>query len=136
MFKFLALGLGVGVGVQSWRNFPADGPLSPDSAAFVFIVGLVFAYLAGRWRGRGGAYASASASAVAVAESVASASNSLNLSLVMLGEGARPSGVSQPSESAPWFVQGAPERRQVTADELDGMDVAELLTEPAYEAEQ
>jgi len=135
VFKFLALGLGVGVGVQSWRNFPADGPLSPDSAAFVCIVGLVLAYLAGRWRGRGGAYASASASAVAVAESVASASNTVNLAVVV-GEGARPSGVSQPSESAPWFVQGAPERRQVTADELDGMDVAELLTEPAYEAEQ
>lgn len=126
MFKAIAFGLGVGAGIQAWRNFPPDGPVTASSLALVFAVGILCAFFGGLWssRGRGGAHAMASASAEAVASAVNS--NTVQLAVVMPGAGARASGVSLPSDQAPWMV-GASERPQITLDDLDGLDPAELF---------
>lgn len=127
MLKFLALGLGVGAGVQAWRNFPPDGPVTPDALAFVFGAGLLVAFLGGLWFSRGrGAYASASATAVATAEAVASNTNTVNLAVVVPGRGAG-AGVSLPADRLPWMVDAVPVA-EISADDLDGFDFAELTT--------
>lgn len=124
MLQLLAFGLAVGVGVQAWRNVPADGPASYDAAALVFFVAVLCAYLGGRWDGRGrGARASAYASAEATA--TATAQQQVNVAVVVPGAGARPS-FGLPSETAPWLLE-AQERHELTSDQLDGLEVAEIL---------
>ncbi|MCW2787151.1 MAG: hypothetical protein JWP74_3668 [Marmoricola sp.] len=128
MLKAIAFGLGCGAGVEAWKNFPPDGPVTTRPLALVFIVGLLCAYLGGRWHGRG--HVSASATAVAVANASATAQQAVNL-VVMTGGGAAPGrGVQVPSEAVSWF-EG--ERVQVTEADLDGMDLSELLSESPEE---
>lgn len=126
MFKALAFGLGVGAAIQAWRNWPATALVTADSLAFVFCLGLVAAYLGGRWssRGSGGATAVAVASAEAASTSVAS--NNVNVAFVMPGHGAgsASSGVTVPTDSAPWIASST--RPQLTSNDLEGFDPDEL----------
>lgn len=125
MLKLLAFGIGAGMAVQALRNWPPDGPLTQNSVAVIALIGLVAAYLGGRWAGRGnGAHASATAVAVAAAQAEASG-NTVNLFVAaQSGSGAAPVGMSYPDEAAPWIGQ---HRRELSLDELDGADLDELL---------
>lgn len=127
MLKALAFGVATGAAIQAWRNFPPDGPATQQTVASVVILGVLCAYLAGRWHGRGrsSASATATATATAVASSVAQAHQTVNVAVVMPGGGARPMGVTSPGGAMPW-LDDAP-RREVTADDLDGLDMAEFL---------
>lgn len=118
MLKALAAGLGIGAGIQAFRAWPPDGPVTMDAAAIVFAVGLIAAYLGGRWHGRG----HATAVAVASAEATATAAAVQSVNIVLADRPAPP--VRVPSDTAPWL---AGERPQITADDLDGLDVAEII---------
>lgn len=126
MLKALAFGLGVGAGVQAWRNWPSTSLVTADAMAVVFVVGLLSAYFAGRFRGRGNV--SATATATAVAEAVAT--NTVNLAVVVPGggAGAAASPFSVPSDAAPW-IASTTTTPQLTGDQLEGMDLDELLDE-------
>jgi hypothetical protein len=127
VLKVIGFGLAAGAGVQAFRSFPAQSPATVDGVAVAFVVAVVCAYLGGRWhgRGRGGAVAVAHAEAHATA---AAQGGNVNL-VVVTGEGARPVGVRVPDETtAPWLA-GVQDRRQLEADDLDGMDLSELLSE-------
>lgn len=129
MTRAIAFALALAAGVQAWRNFPADGPVSMDSAVFVSLVGIVCAYLAGRWdaRGRGSATAVAVASAEATAVAAVESSNTVNVAVVMPGAGAGSS--SRLPEVLPWQES----RPALTADQLDGMDLSDLLEDSEEE---
>lgn len=128
MFKLLAVGIGLGAGLQAWRNYPPDGPVAGDMVALVACVGMLAAYLGGRWHGRGhSATAVAVASAEASAEATAAASNrvQVNLFTAAPGGGARPAGVMVPADAgAPW-IEGP--RSELALDDLDGADLSELV---------
>lgn len=136
MLKFFAFGAGTGAGIQAWRNFPADGPVTAAPLAVVFALGIVGAFLGGLWlhRGRGhSASAFASAHASAEASSVSSANQSIQLAVILPGSGAGATAAGRiPSEAAPWLT-GA-DRLQVTADDLDGIDLSELVPDSTPEA--
>lgn len=127
MLKLLAFGAGTGAGFQAWRNFPPDGPVTGDSLALVFGLGIVAAFLGGLWRGRGrsSSTAFASASANAAAASEATATQTVNLAVVVPGAGARAAGVSHPGEGVPWL--GTERPPVASLDDLDGQDIGELL---------
>lgn len=130
MFYALAFGIGAGIALQAWRNFPADGPVSPNMAAVVAVVLGVAGYLAGRLRrGRGGT-ATATATAVSSSESTATAGvvNHVNVQLLQVGGAvaAAPAALSVPSGDLPWVVG---ERPQLTADQLDGIELEALMPE-------
>lgn len=130
MLKFLSLGLGVGAAIQAFRNFPPDGPLTPDMAYLLFGIGLLSAYYGGKWRGRGRYnLATATASAAARSDAAATASNQVNVAVIVPGQGAGSRGVTVPSESAQWFDG---QRAQITSDELDGMTASDLGIEDSY----
>lgn len=125
MLKAIAFGICAGASIQAWRNWPADGPTSVRSGVLVLLVGIVAAYLAGRWHGRRlPAYAFASASATATASAVAQ--QSVNVAVVVPGNGA---GASHAGSWAahpatlPWM---GTERAAISADDLDGFDLADL----------
>lgn len=126
MLKAIAFGLAAGAGLQAWRAYPPSSPLTGDSLAVVFAVGVLCAYLGGRWHGRG----RTSAVAVAQAEATAVASNHVNVAVVVpgAGAGASVSPYAVPTESAPWVTTpiSIPE---LTADQLEGMDLSELVEE-------
>lgn len=125
MLKAIAFGLAVGAAVQGFRNFPSDGPATPDAVGVLFVFGLLFAYLAGRARrGTGVAVAVASASAEAVAQ--AHAQQSVQVAIVVPGGGAHSAGVRVPDESAAPAWMGST-RPMVELDQLDGMDAGELI---------
>lgn len=130
--KVLAFGLCAGAGFQAWRNIPPDGPGSTDAAFLVLLVAVLAAFAAGYTLGRPYRGASATATAVAAAEASSAAQSVVNL-VVMPGQGAgdAPMPVCVPTEALPWM--GA-QRVQVSADDLDGLDVAELLSESDTEA--
>lgn len=140
MFKAIAFGLSVGAGVQAWRNWPPDGPVTPNAGIVVLLAAVVAAYLAGRWagRGHGGASAVASARAEASAAAVAAPVQVVNVVLErdFRDTAARyetAGGVSVPSDSAPWLV-GA--RTAVDESLLEGADLRDLglgLDEEAHE---
>lgn len=124
--KFLAFGLGIGAGIQAWRNFPADGPVAPDMAIVISIAGILLAYFGGKSRRPS---AVAVAQAHAHAEATASAQNVVNLAITVPGQGAGNSaGVVVPDFEAVSWMGG--ERHQVTADDLDGLDLADAGFEP------
>lgn len=124
MVAAIAFGLAVGAGVEAWRALPADGPVSADSAAVVLVLGVLLAYLGGRWggRGRGGAVAVATARA----EASAVASQQVNVAVVVPGAGAGAQtaggGVLLPSGSLPWLD----ETRASAGELLDGADVRDI----------
>ena len=139
MLRAVAFGLAAGAGVQAWRQWPADGPVTSDSGILVMVVGIAAAYLAGLWKGRPHRSAYAAARAEAHAEATANAHQSVNVAVVVPGQGASAGGsqgdgsVMVPLESASWIGGSL---RHVEADELDGMDFAELgLTELAENAD-
>lgn len=121
MLKAIAFGLAVGAGVQGFRNWPADGPVTTDTAVWLFIGGLCAAYLGGRAR-RG---PTATANASAHAEATAVASNTVNVfTVAAAGPSTVPGGVLIPSEHAPWMGEARP---ALTLDQVDGMEVSEIL---------
>lgn len=126
MLRLIALGLAFGAGFQAWRNFPADGPLTADSAALVFGVGVLCAFFGGYFLTRrgGGASATAVATAVATSDATAQATNSINL-VVMTGQGAGASpGVSVPDPvSVSWYCDRP---ALPTIDDLDGFDMSDF----------
>lgn len=126
MLNGIAFGLAVGAGIQAWRAWPAGQTVTADGMFLVFVIGLLCAYLGGRWHGTGrGAFAMATATATATAQ--ANNVNTVQLAVLVPGaSGARPEGMGVPSESAPWMV-GATERHQLDVDDIDGMDLAELF---------
>lgn len=128
----LAFGLGCGAAIQAWRAFPESAPVTGDAVAVVFCAGLVVAFLGGLWHGRGnrGAHATATASASAVAAS--SAVNTVQVAVVVPGQGAASQGVGVPTSSAPWLL-GVEDRREITADDVEGMDLSELFETPEPE---
>jgi hypothetical protein len=127
MLKALSFGLGVGAAVQAWRAWPAQSLVTADSLALVFCVGLVASYFAGKLAGRG---RSVSATATATAVSTAQANQSVQVAFIVPGQGpgAVPGGVQVPTEAAQWF-DSTSTRPQLTADDLDGMDLGDLLEE-------
>lgn len=127
MLRALAFGFAVGAAVQAWRAWPPGSMVTADSLAVVFCAGLVAAYFAGKRAARGlGPVAVATASASAESH----ATNSVQLAVIVPGHGPNtvPNGVQVPTEAAQWFASTStvPE---LTADALDGMDLAELLDE-------
>lgn len=132
MLKLIAFGLCVGAGVQAWRQWPADGPVTVEAGVLVMIVAVAAAFLGGLWWGRvrssswASAYAEARATARSESKATAQQSQTVNLVVVeKAGAGsARDGGVRTPDELTPW-MGGA--RREVSADELDGMDLSELV---------
>lgn len=128
MLKVIAFALAAGAGFEAWRNYPADGPASARSLWLLFCVGVVAAYLGGRWHGRrhvsASAWASAHAEASAESTATAQQAQTVNVALVVPGGGARPSGVRSPGDEVSWL--GAP-RAAVSVDDLDGLDLAELV---------
>lgn len=128
MLKALTFGFGVGAAVQAWRNWPATALVTADSLALVFCAGLVAAYFAGRRTSRGTSSASATATAVAASDATATASNQVNVAFFVPGAGAgsQTGGVSVPSDAAPWIASSTT-TPQLTADHLEGMDLAEVL---------
>jgi len=126
--RLIAFGLAAGAGLQAWRNFPPNGPATGDALAVVFALGVVLAYVAGRVRGRGRTVSSATSTAVAAAAATAesTAVQHVSLAVNLAGMPARESAatVAYPSDAAPWF---AGQRAAITADDLDGLDAAELI---------
>lgn len=123
MLRALAFGFGVGAAVQGFRQWPADGPVTMSSAVVVFLLGLVVAYFGGARRRGGGA--SAVAVAAAAAEANASAVQSVTLVVQQPGNAAV-GGIRVPDETVAWF---GGERAAITADDLDGLDIAEVIEE-------
>lgn len=114
---FLAFGIGVGAGIQAWRNWPADGPTSTSMGFVVTVAAVLLAYFGGRRR-RPAAVAVASAHAEAVSTS------QVNLAVVVPGAGHSRIGATAPEPGAvSWMGH---ERAQVTANDLDGLDLEEL----------
>lgn len=128
MLKLILVGIVAGITVQAFRNFPPDGPVTPSSAVLVALLGMLAAYGVGRGRRRWGSVAVASASASAESTALAAARADQRMAVIInTGPGAHPVGVQLPNEdTAPWLV-GASDRREVTADDVDGMDLAELM---------
>lgn len=128
MLRVIAFGIAAGFGVQALRAWPAGGPVTQNGVAVIGALAVLLAYLAGRWRGRGNVRATATA--VASARAASLASSSVNIAFVSPGGGARPVGVSVPSEAegVEWF--GAP-RNLPSLDELDGMELGELVEDEA-----
>lgn len=131
MLRAVAFGLAVGASVQAWRQWPPDGPVTADAAMVVFLFGLLAAYLGGLWGGRGRGGARATATATASAEATAAAfGNAVNVA-VFTADPARPTAFRVPDESVSW-IEG--QRRQLEADELDGLDLFDLYgEEPDFE---
>jgi hypothetical protein len=67
MLRLIAFALGVGASIQAFRNLPPDGLVTYDSAAVVFVVGMLCAFAGGFFMGRPWRSACATASATAVA---------------------------------------------------------------------
>lgn len=119
MLKAIAFGLACGAGIQAWRAWPPDGPVTADGAAVVLVLGVLCAYLGGRWHGRG--TGKATAVAVASAEATATAVQSVNL---IIGDtAARAAGIRVPTEEVSWFDG---QRVIASADDFDGFDLTEL----------
>lgn len=130
--KLLAFGLCAGAGFQAWRNIPPDGPGSTDAAFLVLFVATLAAFAAGYRLGR--PYrVSATATAVASADASAASQSTVNLAVVMPGAGAgsAPMRVAVPTSALPWMGEDRP---QLSADDFDGAEVAELLQDSDTEA--
>lgn len=133
MLKLIVVGLVAGIALQAFRNFPPDGPVTPNAAVLIALLGMLAAYGVGRGRRRFGSVAVASASASSESTALAAARADQRLAVQLIvnnGEtGARPVGVQLPDEkTAPWLM-GATDRPQLSADQVDGMDLAELMEE-------
>jgi hypothetical protein len=120
MLKAIAFGLAAGAAVQGFRSWPATAPMTADGVALIFVIGVVCAYLGGRWHGRGGG-AHATAVAVARAEATAVSAPVQTVNLIV---GQRPvSAVRVPDADVEWFGEVRP---AITAADLDGMDLSEF----------
>lgn len=130
MLQALAFGLGFGAAFQAWRNYPADGPVTASAAAVCIGLGVLCAYLGGRWHGRG--RGSAHATATATASAQAAASNTVQVAVIVPGHGPSENrgvsdgGVQIPTERAPWLA-GTHVRPEITADDLEGMELADIF---------
>lgn len=134
MLKAIAFGLATGAGIQAWRAWPAQHPVTGDSLAVVFIVGVICAYLGGRWHGRhGGAVAVAHAEAHATASAV----NSVNVAVVMPGGGAGavPGGFRVPTAGAVPWLDSTSTTPQLTADVLEGLDLSDVVQDTEYDSQ-
>lgn len=141
MVKLIGFGLAAGAGVQAWRNFPPDGPVTARSLALAFVVGVVCAYLGGRWHGRhhvsAWASAKATANAAAVAGASADAHQTVNVAVFAppagsqgVQAGGRPA-MRFPDEETLWVGSA---QRQISSDELDGMDLSEFAEDTQCES--
>lgn len=131
MLRVIAFGLAAGAAIQAWRNFPPDGPLTSNSLAVAFIVGLVAAFLSGWFMGRPWRAANATAVASAVAEARAAAASQSNASVQVLINNARDQagaeaqgGVRVPEPGAVSWMAERPLIASV--EDVDGMDLSDL----------
>jgi hypothetical protein len=133
MLKAIAFGLAVGAGVQAWRAFPPSSPVTGDSVALVFVVGVVCAFLGGLWHGRG----RHNVSAHAHAEAHAIAANQVNLAVVVpgAGAGASVSPYAVPTDAAPWIASSSTVPA-LDGDQLEGFDLSEILEAQDSQTEQ
>lgn len=137
MLKLIVVGIAAGLALQAFRNFPPDGPVTPNAAVLMALVGMLAAYGVGRGRKRWGPVAVASASASSESSALAAARADQRLAVQLIvnnGEtGARPVGIQLPdAATAPWLV-GASDRPQITADDLDGMDDRDIIEDREYD---
>lgn len=128
MGRALIFGLAAGAGLQAWRHWPADGPLTANGVYLLFLVGLLTAYLSGRWHGRGRpAFVQAVAEARATA--ISGAQSNVNVAVVVPGSGAGSQvgmvgGARVPDQSVSWLGSS---RVELTENDFDGMDVQEFM---------
>lgn len=130
MLNALAFGLGFGAAVQAWRSWPPQAPVTADSLALVFCLGLVAAWLGGRSR-RG-----AAAVAVATADATAVATNTVQVAFFAPGsreDMTTGSGLRVPSEAAPWMGTRSDDPGALLAS-LDQEEVRSILEESGENA--
>jgi hypothetical protein len=133
VIRVIVFGVAAGAGFQAWRHYPSEGPSSQEGLFVVLVGAVVLAFLVGLGIRRArGPVAIAQAAAYAQASAVSSG-NTVNLAVVVPGQGAAPVGVAVPDESMPWF-QG--QRTQLSLDQLEGLDVAELLEESSSDVDE